>query len=85
MERHGLRLPSTTFAAITTGRLSPMAFLVGVSTRGIDTPTRRVQRLSAAVPCAGRSELAALNRGRAALPPQGGGKRDSLFAHTGAP
>jgi hypothetical protein len=30
MERHGLRLPMATPASNATGRLSPMAFLVGV-------------------------------------------------------
>ena len=31
MERHGLRRPSSTVASQTVGRLSPMAFLVGVA------------------------------------------------------
>ena len=82
MERHGLRLPTTTLSANATGRLSPMAFLVGVNgdASGDDTPTRCVQRLSAAVVCVAGSELSALNRGRMALPHRGGGEGRCRFA-----
>jgi len=37
-ERHGLRRPSATAATSTVGRLSPMAFLVGVSGRQTPPP-----------------------------------------------
>jgi hypothetical protein len=45
MERHGLRLPLQDLSARATGRLSPMAFLVGVTSAApvIDTPTRRAE------------------------------------------
>jgi hypothetical protein len=44
MERHGLRLPTSTLAANATGSLSSMAFLVGVTSVHLrDTPTRRAE------------------------------------------
>jgi hypothetical protein len=45
-----------------------MAFQVGVKQMRVDTPTRCVQRLSAAVADVEGSKLAALNRGRISSP-----------------
>ena len=58
MERHGLSRPSATLAPHAIGRLSPMAFLVGVNLRRAQpvtpTPPRRI-----ALPPQGEAPLAA--------------------------
>ena len=54
--------------------LTRSARQVGVTSVAQRTPTRCVQRLSAAVVHDEPARLAALNRGRIALPPRGGGK-----------
>ena len=84
MERHGLSRPGVLVPSHDVGRLSPMAFLVGVVDAGDGkvTLTRCVQRLSAAVSYASTVVLAALNRGHIALPPQGGGSEAA--SHRGA-
>ena len=56
--------------------LTRSARQVGVSLfAAMTTPTRCLQRLSAAVPREAPSALATLSRGRNALPPQGGGRK----------
>lgn len=76
MERHAFRPPFSSSATHPIGGLSAMAFLVGVMRRDgwRITPTRSVQRLSPAFVRVEGLVMAGLNRGRIALPRQGGGK-----------
>src|SRR6476660_4499849 len=74
MERHGLRRP---FASLTThavGRLSPMAFLVGVSVARAARHPHPMRPATWPLRARKMSAMADPNRGRIALPPPGGGE-----------
>src|SRR6187200_177779 len=74
MERHGLRRPSATAATYAVGRLSPMAFLVGVTcgARLRSPPPDAFSDLDGGRIFCARGDRRP-SRGRIALPPPGGG------------